>query len=103
MRGIISRFRDDRRILGWDLFNEPDNPNPAYRDQETPRKAERARTLLTQTFVWARQADPTQPLTAGVWRGRWGDPDALSEIDRLMLGESDREGLGQMAPGTRQP
>ena len=89
VRGVIGRFRDDERVLAWDLFNEPDNPNPAYRDRELTDKAERATELLTKIYPWARAAGPSQPITAGVWRSDWGDLDAAPEIDRLMLTESD--------------
>jgi endo-1,4-beta-mannosidase len=27
--GVIGHFKDDKRIDCWDLFNEPDNPNPS--------------------------------------------------------------------------
>ena len=49
--GVIGRFRSDRRIDAWDLFNEPDNLNPSsYRRYEPANKAElslrrRARNL----------------------------------------------------------
>ena len=89
VQGVIDRFRDDPRIDGWDLFNEPDSPNPAYRDVEIPDKAERAFELLRKSFAWAREASPTQPLTVGVWRGDWGDRDALSEINQFSLENSD--------------
>jgi len=87
--GVISRFRDDGRILGWDLFNEPENPNIAsYRDRELPGKAALAAALLAKTFRWARAARPAQPLTAGVWMGAL-DATRISPINRLMLEESD--------------
>ena len=67
VQGVLERFRDDARIDGWDLFNEPDNPNPAYRDDEMPpdEKAERALELTRHAFAWAREANPSQPLTVG--------------------------------------
>lgn len=89
VKGVIDRFRDDPRIDGWDLFNEPDNPNPAYLAAEIPDKAERALELLRKTFAWARAVAPAQPLTTGVWRGEWGDPAALAEIERFSLDSSD--------------
>jgi hypothetical protein len=89
VQGVLEHFRDDPRIDGWDLFNEPDNPNPAYAALEIPEKGERALELLRKTFAWAREVDPSQPLTVGVWRGSWSDPAALSELDRLCLGHSD--------------
>ena len=40
-------------------------------------------------FAWAREADPSQPLTSGVWVGNWGDPNTLSQMEKLQLGQSD--------------
>lgn len=88
VKGVITRFRDDARVLGWDLFNEPDNPNPAYAQYELANKAAAALTLLKKAFRWARQPAPEQPLTAGVWRGNW-DLQHASAIDHVMLTESD--------------
>lgn len=87
VQGIIERFQDDHRVLAWDLFNEPDNPNPAYAEKEPPDKSALAAALLRKAFVWARASAPVQPITAGIWRGRLNG--ALSEINELMLGESD--------------
>src|ERR1700687_5343778 len=46
--GVIGRFRDDPRVLMWDLMNEPDNENPPYKAQELPNKAEVAVRLLRE-------------------------------------------------------
>ena len=89
VQGVLDRFRDDPRIDGWDLFNEPDNPNFAYRDEEIPDKAARALELVRKTFGWAREVDPSQPLTVGVWVGDWADSEALSEMSRTSLESSD--------------
>jgi hypothetical protein len=68
VQGVLRRFRDDARILAWDLFNEPDNKNTdAYGNIELPNKAAAAQVLLTKTFAWAREINPSQPLTAGIW------------------------------------
>ena len=32
VKGVISHFADDKRVVGWDLYNEPDNV--AYSDPE---------------------------------------------------------------------
>jgi len=89
VQGVLQRYRDDTRIDGWDLFNEPDNPNFAYAETEIEDKEQRALALLEKTFAWARAVDPIQPLTAGVWRGRWSDPTSLSPMDRFCLDHSD--------------
>lgn len=89
VQGLLDAFRDDPRIDGWDLFNEADNPNPAYAAREIADKGKRAVELLRSSFSWAREVGPSQPLTAGVWRGDWRDPGALSELDGLCLDQSD--------------
>ncbi len=89
VKGVIGHFRDDPRVLAWDLFNEPDNPNAAYRDRELPDKAAKALALLRKAYAWAREAGPEQPITSGVWRPEWVFTGALSEMDRFQLTESD--------------
>jgi hypothetical protein len=91
IKGVIGRFKSDKRILAWDIFNEPDNINrPAYSSVEITNKAEMALLLLKKAFGWAREMNPTQPLTAGVWeRGRWGASDKLLPIEKYMLEHSD--------------
>lgn len=89
VQGVIGHFRNDRRIQVWDIFNEPDNPVPQYRDVELKNKAEVALQLLTKVFVWARAANPSQPLSSGVWLGHWGDAGKLSATERCQLEESD--------------
>ena len=94
VHGVIHHFRNDRRIQLWDVFNEPDNPNEnAYGKNgartELANKEEVATLLLKNVFVWARQAEPSQPLTAGVWRGDWSSHDVLAPYNRVMLEESD--------------
>ena len=90
--GVISAFRDDPRVVVWDLFNEPNNPNTlAYPDTDlAPEiKAERALQLLSKATEWALSVNPTQPLTAGVWDGEWGNPEALTPLNAFMLQELD--------------
>ncbi|HYW78031.1 MAG TPA: family 43 glycosylhydrolase [Thermoguttaceae bacterium] len=92
--GLIHHYRDDRRILAWDLFNEPDNPNVnSYGTEgtktELPNKAEMATLLLKKVFHWAREAEPSQPLTAAVWVGPWPNDEDLAPHERVMLHESD--------------
>ncbi|MCV7366145.1 1,4-beta-xylanase [Mycolicibacterium duvalii] len=87
--GVVRRFRTDDRVLGWDLWNEPDNPADAYSGIERPDKAELVAEVLPQVFGWARSADPSQPLTSGVWDGVWADPARRGEINAIQLDNSD--------------
>ncbi|MGE2816385.1 1,4-beta-xylanase [Mycobacterium heidelbergense] len=87
--GVLTQFRTDDRVLGWDLWNEPDNPAKVYSKVERPDKLDRVAELLPQVFLWARAVDPSQPVTSGVWRGDWGEPARLSAISAVQLDNSD--------------
>lgn len=90
VKGLISSFKNDKRILAWDLWNEPDNKNYAsYGKVELADKSKYVAPLLRNTYEWARSANPTQPLTSGVWTGDWSSADKLSEIDKIQLEQSD--------------
>lgn len=90
IQGVIGHFRKDKRIHAWDIFNEPDNMNrPAYVKFEPSNKAEYSLMLIKKAFAWAREVNPTQPLTAAPWMGDWTSTDKLSEIDRFMFENSD--------------
>src|SRR5262249_38409635 len=91
VKAVVGRFKDDGRVLAWDLWNEVDNTNdPAYASLEPKSRGERGVALLPQVFAWAREAGPTQPLTTGVWRGGdWSKFIDLPAIDRVQLSLSD--------------
>ncbi|HSU65848.1 MAG TPA: endo-1,4-beta-xylanase [Tepidisphaeraceae bacterium] len=88
--GVVRHFKNDSRIVAWDVFNEPDNTNNnSYGKEEPPNKPGLALELLRQEFQWCRYADPSQPLTTAPWKGTWPDPRMLSPMEREQLGESD--------------
>jgi Cellulase (glycosyl hydrolase family 5) len=86
---VLTHFRNDKRILMWDLMNEPDNDNPAYKSTELADKSARALKLLRKEWKWARRINPSQPLTSGVWKGEWSSDSSLSEMARFQLRNSD--------------
>ncbi len=88
VRGVVGRFANDPRILGWDVWNEPDNKGGDKAEDE-PAKVRRVNQLLPQVFAWARSVHPSQPLTSGVWKGNWTDPALESETTKIQLRESD--------------
>jgi hypothetical protein len=95
VQGVLGRFKDDERVLAWDLFNEPDNANfVSYGPRsETPdlnynTKSKRAAELIQKTFEWSREIDPAQPLTVGVWSGA-GWAEKPSGVALLSLQHSD--------------
>jgi hypothetical protein len=88
VQGVVGAFATDDRILGWDIWNEPDNTNGGRFD-EPKNKVELVVALLPKAFAWARSAHPTQPLTSGLWDGNWTDPAKESAVTKIQLTESD--------------
>lgn len=89
VRGVVGAFANDPRVLAWDVWNEPDNPNENYRAEEMKGKVARVDELLPLAFAWARSAKPSQPLTSGVWQGDWSHPSQESATTKIQLAESD--------------
>lgn len=90
VKGIVSAFKNDKRILAWDIWNEPDNTNgSSYGTSEPKNKVELVNKLLPQAFAWARSVNPTQPLTSGVWKGDYSADDKLDETQKIQLENSD--------------
>ena len=89
---IVGSFARDRRVLAWDIWNEPDNDGGgSYRDEQLAEERTRIEQLLPQAFAWARSRRPTQPLTSGLWIGPDWSPGSttLNAIQRTQLAESD--------------
>ena len=57
VKDMVGSFREDRRIIIWDLYNEPGGFN----------MGEGSRPLMEATFEWSRAMNPVQPLTVGAW------------------------------------
>jgi hypothetical protein len=88
VQGVIGAFAQDDRILGWDVWNEPDNRGGDIAADENA-KVKRVNELLPKAFTWARAVHPSQPLTSGVWIGDWVHPDKQSTTTKIQLAESD--------------
>jgi hypothetical protein len=92
VQGVVGTFAKDDRILAWDVWNEPGSDNAgSYPKEELKVKDKIARVtaLLPQAFQWAREANPVQPLTSGVWSVDTSDGADLGELQRIQLRESD--------------
>ena len=94
VKGIIKAFKNDQRILCWDMWNEPDNMGGnSYSKKEPVNKVELVNRLLPQVFSWARSEEPSQPLTSAVWnRFNGWDADSssnLGETEKIQLANSD--------------
>ncbi|MDW5264718.1 MULTISPECIES: cellulase family glycosylhydrolase [Acidobacteriaceae] len=88
VQGVVGAFANDDRILGWDVWNEPDNQGGDV-EADVPAKVKRVDELLPKAFAWARAENPSQPLTSGVWTGNWSDPAQESATTKIQLAESD--------------
>ena len=90
VKGVVAAFGQDRRVLAWDVWNEPDNTNDSsYGKEEPSNKVQLVLALLPQAFSWARSVNPQQPLTSGVWHGDWSDPAKLEPMTKQQLELSD--------------
>jgi hypothetical protein len=101
VKGVVGAFAKDERILAWDIWNEPDNRNDSsYSDP--PNKKELVLALLPRTFAWARAANPTQPLTSGIWHDDPNAPDEkLSPMAKAQLNLSDVISFHNYSPAAK--
>lgn len=77
VRGILSRFGQDQRVVIWDLYNEPGG----YPSPRSEPVGEACLPLLGDVFDWAREVSPAQPLTSGLWWNPFNPaPPAIGEL-----------------------
>ena len=72
VKDVLTTFKDDERVLWWDLYNEPGNSG--YHLASMP--------LLKNVFKWAHEVRPSQPVSAGIWYGN-------AELNAFQLDNSD--------------
>jgi hypothetical protein len=93
VQGVVGAFANDSRILGWDVWNEPGSDqtdNYPRTELKNKEKIALVASLLPKAFAWAREVNPTQPLTSGVYEvDISADESAQDEIERIQLRESD--------------
>ncbi len=73
VKDVLNNFRNDSRILLWDLYNEPGNSGYGNKSM----------LLLKNVFKWSREINPNQPLSAGVWNKE------LTDLNHFQLTASD--------------
>ena len=73
VKDIMMAFKDDERVLLWDLYNEPGNSKHGMNSMP----------LLKNVFKWAREVNPSQPISAGVWFFRY------PELNQFQIENSD--------------
>jgi hypothetical protein len=95
VRDVIATYRNDPRILFWDLYNEPGNRMDFDKTKYSQFDAElerHAHSLMEKSFAIARDIGPDAPLSVAAWTTPLPDNDAhpyQTEIDRSALLHSD--------------
>lgn len=88
--GVVGHFAGDERILVWDIFNEADQVDAESMKSGSRReKTEHAVGLARLVFDWARAAQPSQPLTMGVWEYGPDNMPVPGPYNELALQSSD--------------
>jgi hypothetical protein len=75
VKDLLTTFKNDARILMWDLYNEPGNN----------KQFNKSMPLLKKVFQWAREVNPSQPITAGLWN----ENSNFAELNKFQLSNSD--------------
>jgi hypothetical protein len=95
VRDVVGSFRDDPRVLFWDLYNEPGNRMIFRADgfeAYDPALGPHSRDLMEASFRWSRGEAPEQPLTVAAWTTPIPGtelPPYQTEIDLAAIGLSD--------------
>lgn len=74
-KDILSTFKNDNRILMWDVYNEPGNSE----------MTEISYPFLEKIFQWAWTVRPSQPLTCATWN----NGEKFKRYNELQLKNSD--------------
>ncbi len=74
LRAVMGQFKRDGRVLYWDLYNTAGNSG--LWEESLP--------LMEQTFNWARDVDPAQPLAVPAWK-EFGSAMAARQLERSDL------------------
>lgn len=70
--GVMKHFKNDKRILFWDLYNEP--TNGGLGSATLP--------LLAKVIAWARKVNPIQPVSIDFWNDN-------KQLNDIVLAGSD--------------
>lgn len=78
VREIITKYKDDKRVILWNILNEPGN-----------RRGDKSLEFMKKMFQTAREIDPIQPLAADIWNGINEDGSARTNIEQAAMDLSD--------------
>jgi hypothetical protein len=87
---VLSFFKDDQRVIAWDLFNEPDQVDVVtLKLGSRNEKIATATELVATVFDWARKVGVSQPLTVGVWEYDKDGQLVNNALNQLIVDQSD--------------
>ena len=91
IKAVVGRFGDDRRVVIWDLMNEPDNENGQYKATELPNKAEAAAAIARESLGLGqrKQSRRNRSPAASGRKLDFSDDAKLSAMENLQLENSD--------------
>ncbi len=72
VKEVMYKFKDDKRILLWDLYNEPTNGGLGFRSLP----------LVKKVFEWGQAVNPSQPLSIAAW-------NSDEELNKIIYAYSD--------------
>lgn len=73
VKDVLATFKEDERIVLWDLYNEPGNSGYGNKSID----------LLQKVFNWGWEIRPSQPMSVGVWH------NGLKDLNNFQLENSD--------------
>ena len=82
VKGVVGAFANDQRILGWDVWNEPDNTNDGNYQPIPQIKSNSSPNFLPQVFAWARSRHPIAASHQRPLAGRLGSRRKTSPPSR---------------------
>ena len=85
VKGILTRFAKDDRIVLWDLYNEPGNGPNGDHITKFQMRVNASLPLLKDVFKWAGEVNISQPVTAAVWN-RTAE---FHDLNRFMFDHSE--------------
>jgi len=88
VQGIMKRYAKDKRVLTWDLYNEPANFGNR-KELDVQNKEQFSMALLKKVFQWAWEVNPSQPLSVDVWTAGEKPLDKYSTVDKYAFEHSD--------------
>jgi hypothetical protein len=72
IQDIIGKYKTDKRVLFWEIHNEPAHDN------------QRRDKLKRAGYAWAKELKPIQPVMNCEFKGGWGDSEATDIVSAHM-------------------